>query len=406
MGRPRLAAHSRRPTASGADGCVRWERLPWGRGRLGVRRPLANSRAHDSLPDGEPSASPPRPEASARVRADVETLPQEERRHVASAHLVFVALDAEGRPTEVAAVLAETPDERRRQAQARVRREQRLLRKAAVKRAGGRSRRMRAMTDTVAAPTGAEPTAAALRVRDASRRAPGARQFVRYAFYRVAPEWRRRPPEQRAAERAELAAVVTEMAEREGVILRSYSLVGTRGDADLMLWMVSDRLDELHQLAARINQTAIAGYLEQPYHYLAMTKRSMYAERHAHEDGAPQEGRSSRLIIAPSRRRYLFVYPFVKTRAWHRLSAEERQRQMNEHIAMGHRYPGVKINTTYSFGLDDQEFVVAFESDSVSDFLDLVQDMRASEASTHTVRDVPSFTCVSTPIEDALAALG
>ncbi len=262
------------------------------------------------------------------------------------------------------------------------------------------------MTDTVAALTAAEPTAAALRVRDASRRTPGARQFVRYAFYRVVPEWRRRPPEQRAAERAELAAVVTETAEREGVILRSYSLVGTRGDADLMLWMVSDRLDDLHELAARINRTAIAGYLEQPYHYLAMTKRSMYADRHAHEDGSPQEGRSSRLIIAPSQRRYLFVYPFVKTRAWYRLSAEERQRQMNEHIAMGHRYPGVKINTTYSFGLDDQEFVVAFESDSVSDFLDLVQEMRASEASTHTLRDVPSFTCVSTPIEDALAALG
>ncbi len=70
------------------------------------------------------------------VRVDVETLPQGERRHVASAHLVFVALDAEGRPTQVAAVLAETPDEHRRQAQARVRREQRLLRKAAVKRAG------------------------------------------------------------------------------------------------------------------------------------------------------------------------------------------------------------------------------------------------------------------------------
>jgi chlorite dismutase len=73
---------------------------------------------------------------------------------------------------------------------------------------------------------------------------------------------------------------------------------------------------------------------------------------------------------------------------------------------MGHRYPGVKINTTYSYGLDDQEFVVAFESDSVSDFLDLVQEMRVSEASTHTVRDVPSFTCVATPIGEALAALG
>jgi chlorite dismutase len=252
----------------------------------------------------------------------------------------------------------------------------------------------------------AEAAAGKLRVRDASRPAETARQFVRYAFYRVVPEWRRRSPEQRAADRAELAAVIGEMAEREGVILRSYSLLGTRGDVDFMLWTVSERLDDLQELAARINATVMAGYLEQPYHYLAMTKRSMYVERHVHTDGAPQEGRSNRLVISPSLRRYLFVYPFVKTRGWYRLAPEERQRQMNEHIAMGHRYPGVKINTTYSFGLDDQEFVVAFESDSVADFLDLVQEMRSSEASTHTVRDVPSFTCVATPIEAALAALG
>jgi chlorite dismutase len=265
------------------------------------------------------------------------------------------------------------------------------------------------MTETMAEAPRADRTSghpAPLRVRDATRPSPTARQFIRYAFYRVMPEWRRRPPEQRAAERAELVAVVSDMAAREGVILRSYSLVGTRGDADLMLWTVSQRLDDLHELAARINRTALGGWLEQPHHYLAMTKRSMYVERHVHPDGAPQEGRSNRLVITPSQRRYLFVYPFVKTRAWYRLSPEERQRQMDEHIAMGHRYPGVKINTTYSFGLDDQEFVVAFESDSVADFLDLVQEMRASEASTHTVRDVPSFTCVATPIEEALAALG
>jgi chlorite dismutase len=251
-----------------------------------------------------------------------------------------------------------------------------------------------------------ESTGPQIRVRDASRRATGARQFVRYAFYRVMPEWRRRSAEQRAADRAEFAAVVEEMAGRDGVILRSYSLVGTRGDADLMLWSVSERLEEFQELAARLNATALAAYLEQPYSYFAMTKRSSYVEHHVHEDGAPQEGRSSRLIILPTERRYLFVYPFVKTRAWYRLGPEERQRQMDEHIAMGHRYPGVKINTTYSYGLDDQEFVVAFESDSVSDFLDLVQEMRASEASTHTVRDVPSFTCVATPIGEALAALG
>ena len=169
--------------------------------------------------------------------------------------------------------------------------------------AAGPAGTMSGVTETATSAPGATPSATPrVRVRDATHPTPTARQFVRYAFYRVLPEWRRRTPEQRAADRAELAAVVGEMAGREGVILRSYSLVGTRGDADLMLWMVSQRLDDLHELAARINTTAIAGWLEQPYHYLAMTKRSMYVERHVHEDPEAQEGRSNRLVVLPSER--------------------------------------------------------------------------------------------------------
>ena len=244
---------------------------------------------------------------------------------------------------------------------------------------------------------------APLTVRDAATPVPAARQHIRFAFYRVRPEWRLRSGTERAADREEVAALVRDLGGRPGVLARPYSLVGTRGDADFMIWLVSERVDDLHEFSARLNHTRMGAYLESPYSYFAMTKKSMYVDKHEH---ANQEGRNSRLVIAPTGRRYLFVYPFVKTRAWYRLSKEERQRQMSEHIAMGHRYPSVKINTTYSFGLDDQEFVVAFESDSVADFLDLVQEMRGSEASTHTVRDVPSFTCIAMDIDEVLSALG
>jgi chlorite dismutase len=245
--------------------------------------------------------------------------------------------------------------------------------------------------------------AAPLTTRDATTPPPAARQHIRFAFFAVRPEWRQRSDEQRGADRTEVAALIREIDSRDNALVRTYSLVGTRGDADFMVWLVSDRLEDLHEFSARLNRTAMGAYLTSPYSYFSMTKQSMYVEKHQHPN---QEGRSNRLVIAPTNRRYLFVYPFVKTRAWYRLSREERQRQMSEHIAMGHRYPGVKINTTYSFGLDDQEFVVAFESDSVSDFLDLVQEMRESEASTHTVRDVPSFTCMLMMPEEALAAVG
>jgi chlorite dismutase len=245
--------------------------------------------------------------------------------------------------------------------------------------------------------------AAPMTVRDATAPPPTARQHIRFAFFRVRSEWRLRSEEQRGADRAEVVRLIADIDSRDNVLLRTYSLVGTRGDADFMVWLVSDRLEDLHEFSSRLNRTGMGAFLESPYSYFSMTKQSMYVEKHEH---ANQEGRSNRLMIAPTNRRYLFVYPFVKTRAWYRLSSEERQRQMSEHIAMGHRYPGVKINTTYSFGLDDQEFVVAFESDSVSDFLDLVHEMRESEASTHTVRDVPSFTCMLMPPEEALAAIG
>ncbi len=245
--------------------------------------------------------------------------------------------------------------------------------------------------------------AAPLTVRDATGPPPTGRQHIRFAFFRVRPEWRLREAGQRADDRAEVVELIKDLDRRDNVLLRTYSLVGTRGDADFMVWLVSDRVEDLHEFSSRLNRTALGAFMESPYSYFAMTKQSMYVDKHQHPN---QEGRSNRLVIAPTNRRYLFVYPFVKTRAWYRLSREERQRQMSEHIAMGHKYPGVKINTTYSFGLDDQEFVVAFESDSVGDFLDLVQEMRESEASTHTVRDVPSFTCMLMTPEEALAAVG
>jgi chlorite dismutase len=79
---------------------------------------------------------------------------------------------------------------------------------------------------------------------------------------------------------------------------------------------------------------------------------------------------------------------------------------MNEHIVVGHQYPTVKLNTTYSFGLDDQDFVVAFETDFPADFLDLVQELRETESSIFTVRDVPIFTCISTTVEQIVKNMG
>jgi chlorite dismutase len=113
-----------------------------------------------------------------------------------------------------------------------------------------------------------------------------------------------------------------------------------------------------------------------------------------------------RLHIVPGKSQYLFVYPFVKTREWYTRPAEQRQEMMDEHIRIGTKYRSVKLHTTYSFGLDDQEFVVAFETDQPSDFLDLVQELRETKASSYTLRDTPMFTCRQRTLGECLEALG
>ena len=109
--------------------------------------------------------------------------------------------------------------------------------------------------------------------------------------------------------------------------------------------------------------------------------------------------------ICTSERKFLFVYPLDKKREWYTLPAEERQRIMKAHIEVGRRYPEITINTAYSFGLDDQEFVVSFECDDPGEFLDLVQELRGSESSAYTLRDIPIFTCMAMSVGRALDAL-
>jgi len=133
-------------------------------------------------------------------------------------------------------------------------------------------------------------------------------------------------------------------------------------------------------------------WCEIPYSYLAMTKESEYSDE-------------ARLEIREGHSKYLFVYPFVKTRAWYALDAKERWRIMQEHIEVGREYPSVDLNTSYSFGLDDQEFVVAFETNNPSDFLDLVQRLRTTESSLYPLRDTPTFTCVAGSLEMVLGSL-
>ncbi len=224
------------------------------------------------------------------------------------------------------------------------------------------------------------------------------RQYVRFAFYKIDPRWRRISPEKQIEHKQELLETIRSFGRR--MLLRPYSLMGTRADSELLLWQIAESLEPFQPLATAIMNTRMGAYLQLTHSFLSQTKRSIYEIRDNPDEDA------ERLIIQPSEARYLFVYPFIKTRPWYRLTLPARQGMMDEHIEVGRKYPSVKLNTTYSFGLDDQEFVVAFETDEPSDFLDLVQDLRETEASLYTLRDTPLFTCVRLALDEALDALG
>jgi chlorite dismutase len=223
---------------------------------------------------------------------------------------------------------------------------------------------------------------------------------VRFAFYKIDPVWRRLAGDEQASHKQELADVIRTFNRR--MLLRPYSLMGTRADAELLLWQIAESPLPFRELATAVASTRMGGYLNMVYSYFSQTKRSIYEIRGAVDATAEEE----RLVIDPSEAKYLFVYPFIKTRDWYQMSLHARQGIMDEHIDVGRKYPSVRLNTTYSFGLDDYEFIVAFETDEPSDFLDLVQELRETESSRYTLQDTPLFTCINMRLEEALDALG
>ena len=221
---------------------------------------------------------------------------------------------------------------------------------------------------------------------------PSQGQYVAYTFFRIDPGWRRLPVEERAAAKDAFAETIDELAQRFET-LNSYSTSGVRPDCDFFLWKITQRYEDLGELGAALNATPLAGWLETPYSYLATTKASQYTS-----------ARKPRKIV-PQGSPYLVVYPFVKVRPWYALPLEDRQRAMDEHMRIGHEFSSIHNHTTYSFGIDDQEFMTAFECDEPADFMHLMLRLRDSEASAYTERDVPIFVGQLVTIREALAAL-
>lgn len=222
-------------------------------------------------------------------------------------------------------------------------------------------------------------------------------ELYRYLTLAVPGEWRRLPEDRRAAQKQAFAEAVADC----GLTAHAYSLVGTRADADVLLWLVADDLEQIQRAESRLAATELWAWSARPYSYLAARRRSPYLGTHEHEGNE-----HARPAAGPvGDRRHLVLYPMTKKRSWYALPHEERTRIMGAHFAVGHTYPQIRIHTAYSFGIDDHEFVVAFEVDDVREFLALVAALRETESSAYTERETPIFVGTAMTLALALDAI-
>ncbi len=219
-------------------------------------------------------------------------------------------------------------------------------------------------------------------------------RFVQYLTFKADSAWRRLANEERRRGGEEFAK---EANSSDSIKTYAYSTLGLKSDADMFLWRMSDTPECLQESLSRLLLTGLGRYLELTHSFIGLIRPSTYVRRQDTQEQA---------IMEQDRQRYLIVYPFSKTTEWYLMSKEARQGMMNEHIRIGHEFPTVRQLLVYSTGLDDQEFVVSYETEDLAAFQQLVIALRDTEARRYTLRDTPIFTCVYRPLDQTLALLG
>ena len=221
------------------------------------------------------------------------------------------------------------------------------------------------------------------------------RRFVQYICLKVDPQWRRLPQAERDSGRAEFTEVLESGA--PAVTSFAYSTLGLKVDADILIWWHSDSPEPVQELLARLLISGLGRYCNVSYSLFGLTRPSQYTKVRTTQEHALDE---------PGRLKYLIVYPFTKTIEWYLLPKDVRQTMMNEHMKVGHGFDDVRQVLLYTTGLDDHEFVVAYETDNLERHHELVVALRSTESRRYTLSDTPIFTAIHRPIENALALLG
>jgi chlorite dismutase len=219
-------------------------------------------------------------------------------------------------------------------------------------------------------------------------------KFFSLTFYKVDPKWRwinEIGKDESSTEFLELLKTANTKMK-----VKTYSTIGLRHDSEFMIWTISSSLENIQVFSSKIYSTILGKYVEPTSTFLSLTRKSIYSNQV--KPGFERENETPL--------KYLVVYPFIKSREWYLLPLDKRKQMMDEHIKVGRKYPQIRRNTTYSFGIGDQDFMLAFETDDLLMFQNLIMDLRETQLSKYILKDLPMIPCVLKNMDEIIKSLG
>jgi peroxiredoxin len=201
-------------------------------------------------------------------------------------------------------------------------------------------------------------------------------------------------PQDRAAAAAEVEEVLAGLGAKDLTVRGWYDVAGLRADADVMVWWHAPEIETVQQAYHELRRTALGRHLRPVWSVVALHRPAEFNKGHVPAFMAGEEARG-----------YLCVYPFVRSYDWYLLPDDDRRRMLHEHGMAARTFPDVRANTVSAFALGDYEWVLAFEADDLHRIVDLMRELRATEARLHVREELPFYTGTRLPLAELAAAL-
>jgi peroxiredoxin len=217
---------------------------------------------------------------------------------------------------------------------------------------------------------------------------------IRYTMWSVFRVESGKLPDERSAAAAEARDYLDSLADKGVVVRGVYDLAGLRADADYMVWWHAEEIEQLQQAFTGLRRTA-----------LGRASRPVWSQVALHRPAEFNKSHIPAFLAGEDPRRYVCVYPFVRSYEWYLLPDEERRRMLAQHGYQARDFPDVRANTVASFALGDYEWILAFEADELHRIVDLMRHLRQSDARRHVREEVPFYTGTRVPPAELVASL-